>query len=93
MTIQPEARARLLGGFLLLALGAWILHTFLGFLFWGLVLALTTWPVYRRLKDWLDVRNQHAWLAAHDEQTVIGFIHRHWRVHLGFGKWPFSNRR
>ena len=73
MTIQPEARARLLGGFLLLALGAWILHTFLGFLFWGLVLALTTWPVYRRVNDWLGVRNRHAWVAV-ALTLVIGAI-------------------
>ena len=64
MTIQPEVRARLLGGFLLLALGAWILHTFLGFLFWAVVLALTTWPVYRRLSDLLASRNRHAWAAV-----------------------------
>jgi predicted PurR-regulated permease PerM len=64
MTIQPEVRARLLGGFLLLALGAWILHTFLGFLFWALVLALTTWPVYRRLNELLASRSRHAWAAA-----------------------------
>ena len=64
MTIQPEVRARLIGGFLLLALGAWILHTFLGFLFWAVVLALTTWPVYRRLTDLLDSRNRHAWAAV-----------------------------
>ncbi|MFZ4699271.1 MAG: AI-2E family transporter [Candidatus Methylumidiphilus sp.] len=64
MTIQPEVRARLLGGFLLLALGAWILHTFLGFLFWAVVLALTTWPVYRRLTGFIASRDHHAWPAV-----------------------------
>ena len=28
------------------------------------MLALTTWPVYRRLKEELDVRNRHAWVAV-----------------------------
>ena len=64
MTTQPEVRARLLGGFLLLALGAWILHTFLGFLFWAVVLALTTWPVYRRLTGFIASRDHHAWPAV-----------------------------
>ena len=64
MTIQPGLRVRLLGGFLLLALGAWILHSFLGFLFWAVVLALTTWPVYRWWNELLASRNHHAWAAA-----------------------------
>lgn len=81
MIIQPEARARLFGGFVLLALGAWILHTFLGFLFWAVVLALTTWPLYRRLNDWMTSRNRHAW-AAVILTLIIGAIIL---VPLGYG--------
>jgi predicted PurR-regulated permease PerM len=51
MPPSSEARARLAGGFLLLLLGAWILHSFLGFLVWAVVLALTTWPAFQRLAD------------------------------------------
>lgn len=51
MPLPSEARARLAGGIVLLLLGAWILHSFLGFLIWAVVLALTTWPAFRRLTD------------------------------------------
>ena len=81
MRIQPEARARLFGGFFLLALGAWILHTFLGFLFWGLVLALTTWPVYRRLHGWLNLDTRQTG-AAIMLTLLIGSIIL---VPLGYG--------
>ncbi len=64
MTIQPDVRARQVGGFLLLALGAWILHSFLGLLIWAVVLALTTWPVYQRLTDLPVFRHHETWAAV-----------------------------
>ncbi|MDD5034060.1 MAG: AI-2E family transporter [Methylococcaceae bacterium] len=62
MATQPEVRSRLVGGFCLLALGAWILHSFLGLLIWAVVLALTTWPVYRWLQE--GFRPSNAWSAV-----------------------------
>ncbi|HEY8157360.1 MAG TPA: AI-2E family transporter [Methylobacter sp.] len=44
-----EAKTRLIGGFILLLLGSWILHSFLALLVWAVVLAITTWPIYQRL--------------------------------------------
>ncbi len=73
MTIQTEVRARLVGGFLLLALGAWILHSFLGLLVWAVVLALTTWPVYRRMAKFF-ASPSHPTLAAVTLTLLIGAI-------------------
>lgn len=64
MTINSEVLARLVGGFLLLALGAWILHSFLGFLFWAVVLVLTTWPVYHRIAALFESQAGNAWVAV-----------------------------
>lgn len=44
-----EIKARLIGGFILLLLGGWVLHSFLALLIWAVVLAITTWPIYQRL--------------------------------------------
>jgi predicted PurR-regulated permease PerM len=60
----------MVGGFLLLLLGGWILHSFLGFLVWAVVLALTTWPLYQRL---LKVRGE-GWAPALALTLCIGLI-------------------
>ena len=49
MPNNPQIRARFIGGLILLLLGGWVLHGFLGALAWAVVLAISTWPVYRRL--------------------------------------------
>jgi predicted PurR-regulated permease PerM len=42
--------ARILGAMLLLGLGGWILHSYLGLLAWAVVLAISTWPLFRKLQ-------------------------------------------
>ena len=49
MPNNPQVRARFIGGLILLVLGGWVLHGFLGLLAWAVVLAISTWPVYQRL--------------------------------------------
>lgn len=49
MTTNPQVRARFIGGFILLLLGSWVLHSFMLLLIWAVVLALSTWSIYERL--------------------------------------------
>ncbi len=58
-----EVKARLIGGFILLLLGSWVLHSFLALLAWAIVLAITTWPAYQRLLNCNQVRGKVTWGA------------------------------
>jgi predicted PurR-regulated permease PerM len=58
-----EVKARLIGGFILLLLGSWVLHSFLALLAWAVVLAITTWPVYQRLLASNEVHGKVTWGA------------------------------
>ncbi len=63
MQNKLEIRARLIGGLLLLLLGAWVLHSYLALLAWAVVLAITTWPVYIRLLDSTKLHGHVVWAA------------------------------
>jgi predicted PurR-regulated permease PerM len=63
MPTNPESRARLVGGLMLLLLGLWILHSYLGLLIWAVVLAITTWPIYRRLRSVEQAQASTVWVA------------------------------
>ncbi|WP_394752528.1 AI-2E family transporter [Crenothrix sp.] len=63
MINNQEVRARLIGGFVLLLLGAWVLHSFLALLIWAVVLAITTWPIYRRLLNASQFHGNVTWVA------------------------------
>jgi predicted PurR-regulated permease PerM len=63
MTNNMEAKARLIGGFILLLLGSWVLHSFLGLLVWAVVLAITTWPIYQRLLASNEMHGKVTWGA------------------------------
>ncbi len=58
-----EVKARLIGGFILLLLGSWVLHSFLALLVWAVVIAITTWPIYRRLLDCNELHGKVTWGA------------------------------
>ena len=58
-----EAKTRLIGGFILLLLGSWVLHSFLALLVWAVVLAITTWPIYQRLLASNEVHGKVTWGA------------------------------
>ncbi|MDP2902238.1 MAG: AI-2E family transporter [Methylovulum sp.] len=64
MSNNPEARARLIGVFILLLLGGWVLHSFLPLLAWAVVLAITTWPIYRRLLSRKELHGKVTWGAV-----------------------------
>ncbi len=49
-----EFKARVIGGFILLLLGSWVLHSFLALLVWAVVLAITTWPFYQHICEKLQ---------------------------------------
>jgi predicted PurR-regulated permease PerM len=59
-----EVRARLIGGFFLLLLGGWVLHSFLSLLAWAVILAITTWPVYLRLIATRKLHSHVTWAAV-----------------------------
>jgi predicted PurR-regulated permease PerM len=63
MVNNQEVRTRLIGGFILLLLGAWVLHSFLALLIWAVVLAITTWPIYRRLLNGSQFQGNITWVA------------------------------
>jgi predicted PurR-regulated permease PerM len=81
MANNLEVRARVIGGFLLLLLGAWILHSFLALLIWAVVLAITTWPIYQRLLNVHQFRGHVTW-GALGLTLLIGAIIL---VPLGYG--------
>ncbi len=58
-----EVRGRLIGGLILLALGGWVLHSYLVLFAWAVVLAITTWPIYQRLLDRIGARGNAIWVA------------------------------
>ncbi|MDP1772859.1 MAG: AI-2E family transporter [Methylobacter sp.] len=58
-----ETKARVIGGFILLLLGSWVLHSFLALLVWAVVLAITTWPIYQRLLACNEVQGKVTWGA------------------------------
>jgi predicted PurR-regulated permease PerM len=58
-----ETKARVIGGFILLLLGSWVLHSFLALLVWAVVLAITTWPIYQRLLACNEVQGKVTWAA------------------------------
>lgn len=49
MTDSLQTRARLTAVAILLLLGGWVVQGFLPLLGWAVVLAISTWPIYRRL--------------------------------------------
>lgn len=49
--LRLQGRARLIGALAVFISGAWILHGFLGFMAWAVILAVATWPAYRRLSS------------------------------------------
>jgi predicted PurR-regulated permease PerM len=49
---QGTPWARAIGGALVVALGLWLLHSFLTPLAWAVVLAIATWHPYRWLEQW-----------------------------------------
>lgn len=63
MENKLEVRSRLIGGLLLMALGSWVLHSFLALLLWAVVIAIVTWPVYIRLLTINRLTNQTTWAA------------------------------
>jgi predicted PurR-regulated permease PerM len=58
-----EVKARFIGGFILLLLGGWVLHSFLALLVWAVVLAITTWPVYQSLLASSKLQGKVTWGA------------------------------
>ncbi|QFY43737.1 AI-2E family transporter [Candidatus Methylospira mobilis] len=59
--LRLQGRARLIGALSVFIGGAWILHGFLGFMAWAVILAVATWPAYRRLSSWFG--NSRLWSA------------------------------
>jgi predicted PurR-regulated permease PerM len=58
-----EVKARFIGGFILLLLGSWVLHSYLALLVWAVVLAITTWPVYQSLLASSKLQGKVTWGA------------------------------
>jgi predicted PurR-regulated permease PerM len=56
-----EARARLLSALILLLLGGWVLYSFMNQLVWAVVLAISTWPIYRRLLKSKELHGEVTW--------------------------------
>ena len=73
MSFTLQARARFIGAFILLCLGVWVLHSYLSYLAWSLVLGICTWPLYQRLlkgNTGQGKLNWAAWLLT----LLIAFI-------------------
>lgn len=64
MANNLEVRARFIGVFVLLLLGAWVLHGFLPLLAWAVVLAIATWPIYQRLLITKELHGKVTWGAV-----------------------------
>lgn len=64
MINHSEPRARLIAVMVLLSLGAWVLRSFLPLLAWAVVLAIATWPVYRRLLVRKELHGKVTWAAV-----------------------------
>ncbi len=59
-----EFKARFIGGLILLLLGGWVLHSYIPLLAWAVVLAITTWPVYKRLITSKELQGKVTWGAV-----------------------------
>lgn len=81
MANNQEVRARLIGGFILLLLGTWVLHSFLALLVWAVVLAITTWPIYQRLLNAHHFHGNTTWIALVLTLLIAAMI----LVPLGYG--------
>lgn len=64
MQARRESRARFIGALMLLILGAFVLHSYLPFLLWSVVLAITTWPLYVRLLKAGRWHGRIKWIAV-----------------------------
>jgi len=64
MANNLEVRARFIGVFVLLLLGAWVLHGFLPLLAWAVVLAIATWPIHQRLLITKELHGKMTWGAV-----------------------------
>lgn len=81
MNNKLEIRARLIGGLVLLFLGAWVLHSYLALLVWAVVLAITTWPVYLRLLNNSRLHGHVIWASIFLTLLIGAII----LVPLGYG--------
>jgi predicted PurR-regulated permease PerM len=64
MTDQKQARARFIALSVLLVLGGWVLQGFLPLLAWAVVLAISTWPIYKRLLISKELHGKVTWGAV-----------------------------
>lgn len=74
MPTHPQARARLLGSFLLLLLGGWVLHSFLALLMWAVVLAISTWPAYEHLITRPRLQKHKLWVGIGLTLSIAALI-------------------
>ncbi len=63
MSLTLQARARFIGAVILFCLGAWVLHAYLSYLAWAVVLGICTWPLYQRLIKDNAEQGQSNWAA------------------------------
>ena len=73
MSFTLQARARFIGALILLCLGTWVLHSYLSYLAWSLVLGICTWPLYQRLLKGNTKQGKLNW-AAWLLTLLIAFI-------------------
>ncbi len=59
-----EIRARFIAIIVLLAAGAWVLRSFMPLLAWAVVVAISTWPVYKRLLVSKKLHGKVTWGAV-----------------------------
>src|SRR4051812_1621504 len=74
-TTAPDARARrmirMAGGLLLLVLTLWMLRFYLTALGWAVIIAISVWPLYRRIQAWLEGSRVAAPLIT---TVALGFL-------------------
>ena len=63
MSLTLQTRARFIGAFILLGLGSWVLHSYLSYLAWSVVLGICTWPLYQRLLNVKTGQGKSNWAA------------------------------
>ncbi len=73
MTDPLQIRARLSAVAILLLLGVWVVQGFLPLLAWAVVLAISTWPIYKRLLVSKELHGKVTWGAV-ALTLVIGAI-------------------
>ena len=54
----------MIGVIILVLLGGWVLHSFLPLLAWAVVLAIATWPIYKRLLIRKELHGKVTWAAV-----------------------------